>query len=129
MGYAGGQAECRCVCGVSCLITSRMPSQHTTVPSTAVLLFTNKVMPSSESNSKGRRLWDLCVVASIFKIVESLSQLAMPAYATIPSVPALDLRVTLAITVVDISGAMNTQVMAACATRVGMVFYEKEKQI
>ena len=86
-------------------------------------------MPSSELNAKGHRLWDLCVGASIFKIVESLSPLAMPAYATILSAPALDLKVTLATTAVDISGAMNTQVMAACATHVGMVFYEKEKQV
>lgn len=69
------------------------------------------------------------MVASIFKIVESLSPLAMLAYATILSAPALDLKVTLATTAVDISGAMNTQVMAACATHVGMVFYEKEKQV
>ena len=86
-------------------------------------------MPSSELNAKGCRLWDLCVAASTSKTVESLSQLAMPAYATILSAPALDLKVTLATTAVDISGAMNTQVMAACATHVGMVFYEKEKQV
>lgn len=82
-------------------------------------------MPSSELNAKGCRLWDLCVEASTYKTVESLNQLAMLEYATIQSVPALDLKVTLAITAVDISGAMNTQVMAVCATHVGIVFYEK----
>ena len=69
------------------------------------------------------------MAASTFKTVESLSQLAMPEYATIQSVPASDLKVTLAITAVDISGAMNTQVMAVCAAYAGMVFYEKEKQV
>ena len=69
------------------------------------------------------------MAASTFKTVESLSQLAMPAYATIPSVPASDLKVTLAITAVDISGALNTQVMVVCAAYAGMVFYEKEKQV
>ena len=63
------------------------------------------------------------MAASISKTVESLSQLAMQAYATIPSVPALDLKVTLAITAVDISGAMNTQVMAVCAAYAGMALY------
>ena len=69
------------------------------------------------------------MAASIFKTVESLSRLAMPEYATIPSAPALDSKATLEITAVDISGAMNTQVMAVCATHVGVVFYEKEKQV
>ena len=80
-------------------------------------------------NAKGCRLWDLLVAASTSKTVESLNPLAMLEYATIPSVPALDLKVTLAITAVDISGAMNTQVMAVCAAYVGIVFYEKEKQV
>ena len=64
------------------------------------------------------------MAASTSKTVESLNPLAMPEYATIPSVPALDLKVILAINAVDISGAMNTQVTAVCATHVVMVFYE-----
>ena len=66
------------------------------------------------------------MAASTFKTVESLSRLAMPEYATIPSVLASDLKVTLAITAVDISGALNTQVMVVCAAYAGMVFYEQE---